>query len=186
MKNILKKIEYNSPVILTFSLLSTIIFFINKIIPSIIPAFFTYRGNLNFINMLLWPLAHGSMDHLIGNITLILLIGPMLEEKYTSKILLFLMVITTLTISLFQGLFFNGGILGASGIVFMMIVLTSFTNMKQGKIPLTFIFIALLFLTKEIYNGLFIDNNVSELAHILGALVGIIYISIQGKINRHT
>ncbi|MCT4543005.1 MAG: rhomboid family intramembrane serine protease [Vallitalea sp.] len=185
MKNILNKIEYNSPVILTFSLLATAIFFIDQILPiNLINTFFVYRGGfslLGAIQMLLWPLGHASIDHLLGNITLILLIGPMLEEKYSSKIILMLIIITTFIIGFIQGIIFNTGILGASGVVFMMIILTSFTNMKDGKIPLTFIFIAILFLAKEIYNAFFVINNISELGHILGAIVGMGYIYIEQK-----
>lgn len=186
MKNIVKKIEYNSPVVLTFSIVATIVFFLDRALPlNITRTFFVYSGGvsiMSFIRMLLWPLGHASIDHLLGNITLILLIGPMLEEKYTSKILLILMIITTLIISFFQAIIFSGGILGASGIVFMMIILTSFTNMKDGKIPLTFIFIAILFLSKEIYNGIFVLNNVSELGHILGAIVGMGYVFVERKV----
>lgn len=185
LKNILNKIEYNSPVVLTFSLLATAIFFIDQIIPlDIINSLFVYRGGfslISLIQMILWPLGHASIDHLLGNITLILLIGPMLEEKYSSKTILILIIITTIVIGFFQAIIFGSGILGASGIVFMMIVLTSFTNMKDGKVPLTFIFIAILFLAKEIYNGLFVTNNISELGHILGAIVGIGYIYIMQK-----
>lgn len=188
MKKILNKIEYNAPVVLTFSLLATAIFFIDELLPiHIIDTFFVFRGSLSLtslIQLLLWPLGHGSMEHLMGNITLLLLIGPMLEEKYSSKIILILMVITTLVIGIFQAILFNSGILGASGIVFMMIVLTSFTNMKDGKVPLTFIFIAILFLAKEIYNGLFVNNNISEFGHILGAAVGIGYIYIEQKYRK--
>ncbi|GKX29887.1 hypothetical protein SH1V18_23670 [Vallitalea longa] len=185
MKNLLNKIEYNSPVVLTFALLATGVFFIDEIIPiDIINTFFVYRGGfsvMSLIQMILWPLGHASIDHLLGNITLILLIGPMLEEKYSSKTILILIIITTIIIGVFQVIILNSGILGASGIVFMMIVLTSFTNMKDGKVPLTFICIAILFLAKEIYNGLFVVNNISELGHILGAVVGIGYIFIIQK-----
>ncbi len=185
LKNILSKIEYNSPVVLTFSLLATAIFFIDQIIPlDIINSLFVYRGGFSLISlvqMILWPLGHASIDHLLGNITLILLIGPMLEEKYSSKTILILIIITTVVIGFFQAIIFSSGILGASGIVFMMIILTSFTNMKDGKVPLTFIFIAILFLAKEIYNGIFVANNISELGHILGALVGMGYIYIVQK-----
>jgi GlpG protein len=185
MNNILKRVEYNSPVILTFSILATIIFFVDDILKiNIINTFFVYRGGhslIDFMRLFLWPLGHGSMDHLLGNITLILLIGPMIEEKYSSKIILILFLATTVIIGFSQTIVFGKGILGASGIVFMLIILTSFTNMKDGKVPLTFIFIAILFLSKEIYNGLFVPNNVSELAHILGAFIGMGYVYIEQK-----
>jgi len=186
MQNIFKKIEYNSPVILTFSLLSTLVFILDQVLPiELMNSLFVYRGEaslLGFVKMFLCPMGHGSVEHLLGNITIILLIGPMLEEKLSSKVLLILMFITSLLIGLFHLFVFSGGILGASGIVFMLIILTSFTNVKEGKIPLTFIVICILFLGKEIYNGIFVNNNVSELAHLLGAGVGMGYYFIKNRI----
>ncbi|MEO1653978.1 MAG: rhomboid family intramembrane serine protease, partial [Bacteroidota bacterium] len=67
---------------------------------------------------------------------------------------------------------FNNALLGASGVVFMMILLVSFANARKGTIPLTFILIALLFLGKEIYSALFTHDNISQFAHIIGGLCG--------------
>lgn len=188
MKNIFKKIEYNSPVVLTYAILCTIIFFINQIlsIESINSMFVYYGGfsGINLIKLFTWPLGHASIDHLMGNMMIILLIGPMIEEKYSSKVLLALMLITTILIGICHSLFITGGILGASGVVFMMIMLTTFTNMKDGKIPLTFIFIVFLYLGKEIYNGLFVENDISELGHILGAVVGMLNVFLDQKVRK--
>lgn len=177
------KLEYNSPVVLTFTIISIAVFFMDKLIPiGLMDNFFVYYGGysaLDIVRMFLYPLGHGSMDHLLGNMTFILLIGPMLEEKYSSKTIALLMLVTTLTIGISHLLFINSGILGASGIVFMMIILSSFTNMKKDSIPVTFILVAILFLGKEIYNGMFVNNNVSEIAHILGAVIGMIHIMIR-------
>ncbi len=185
MKKIFNKIEYNSPLVLTISIIAISVFFIDKILPiDLINNFFVYRGGFSLIGLFTlfsYPLGHASVDHLLGNMSIFLLIGPMLEEKYSSKVLLILIIITTILTGLVQVLLFHSGILGASGIVFMMIVLTSFTNMKGNRIPLTFIFIAVLFLAKEVYSGIFIANNISELAHLLGATVGIVYILLRKK-----
>jgi len=68
-------------------------------------------------------------------------------------------------------LFDNMGLRGASGIVFMLIVLSSFVNVKRGTIPLTFILIAVLYLGKEIVSVLEHDN-ISQMAHIVGGALG--------------
>jgi len=181
------KLEYNSPVVLTFAIISTLVFFVDQIIPyDLIKNLFIYYGNygaLDILRMFLCSMGHGSVEHLLGNMTLILLIGPMLEEKYSSKVILLLMLLTSLTIGLAHLLFFNNGILGASGIVFMMIILSSFTNMKKDSVPITFIMVCILFLGKEVYNGIFVNNNVSEISHILGAVVGMAYMLIENKRN---
>ncbi len=186
----LKKIEYNSPVILTFALISTVVFLLDLILPmTLINEYFVYWGGfmpMDILRMILASFGHGSMEHLLGNMTLLLLIGPMLEEKFSSKVIIVLMLITALVTGAAHTLLFENGILGASGIVFMLIVLTSFTNTKSGKVPLTFILICALYLSKEVYNGLAVNNNVSELSHILGACVGIGYKFIWGRKKMHS
>lgn len=174
----LKKIRYNSPVILTFTLISAFVFLSDALFSlHLTERFFLYRGGsspLDILKMFTCTLGHGSYEHLMGNLTVMLLIGPMIEEKYGSLTLAVLMIVTALVTGLAYMFFFSGGILGASGIVFTLIMLTSFTNSEEG-IPLTFILVVIIFLGKEFYNGLFIKNNISELAHILGAFVGIAY-----------
>jgi membrane associated rhomboid family serine protease len=61
-----------------------------------------------------------------------------------------------------------------------LILLASFTNMKSGTIPLTFILITFLYVGGEVYNALFIANNTSEFAHIIGGLFGGIFGYIFG------
>ena len=82
------------------------------------------------------------------------------------------MITTTAVVTaLLHTFFFTGGLLGASGIVFMLILLGSFANIKQGHIPLTFILIVILYLGKEfIYS--FSYDNISQFAHIIGGIVG--------------
>lgn len=178
-KGIFNKFEYNSPVVLTFSIISVLIFVLDAVLPiNLIATLFSYSGSFSIIGIIqlfLWPLGHGSLEHLIGNLTFLLLIGPMIEKKYGSSTVLILMLVSAVVIGLVQSLIFHSGILGASGIVFMMIVLTSFTSDKKDKIPLTFVAIAIIFLGKELVNGLFVDNNISELSHLLGAGIGVVY-----------
>ena len=51
-------------------------------------------------------------------------------------------------------LFFPGtALLGASGIVFMMIVMSSLAGMKNGCIPITLILVLVLYIGGEIVDG---------------------------------
>ena len=110
----------------------------------------------------------------MNNFAFILLLGPILEEKYGSGNLLIMVVLTALVTGLINVLFFTTGLLGASGVVFMMILLISFTNIRQGEIPLTFILILALYLTREIL-GTFEQNTISEVAHIVGGVCGSLF-----------
>jgi len=174
-------ISYNAPVILTLTLVSTGVMALGYLIPGFISAFFTAPAansgfkffSLSFFRLFSHAIGHANWNHLIGNFTFILLIGPILEEKYGSGILLLMMFITATATGILNCFFFSTGLLGASGIVFMLILLSSVTNYKNGKIPLTFILIVLLYIGQEVYKAIFdANNNISEFAHIMGGLCG--------------
>jgi membrane associated rhomboid family serine protease len=116
-------------------------------------------------------MGHANWAHLIGNFTLILLIGPMLEEMYGSKDLLIMIIITALVTGVLNVLLFRSALLGASGVVFMMILLSSFTNFSKGEIPLTFILVLILYMGVQIIDS-FSSDNISQFAHIIGGLCG--------------
>ena len=66
----------------------------------------------------------------------------------------------------------NVGLCGASGVVFAFILLSSFTSFKEGEIPLTFILVAALYIGQQVVQGMTLDDNVSNMAHIIGGMVG--------------
>ena len=71
---------------------------------------------------------------------------------------------------------------GASGIVFMLIVLSSFTSVKQGEIPLTALLVLGLYLGQEIINGLTSLDSISQITHIIGGAMGFIFgLTTKGK-----
>ncbi len=118
----------------------------------------------------------------IGNASYILLLGPMLEEKYGSKRIMQIIAITALVTELVNYILFsNVALCGASGVVFAFILLTSFTSFRNGEIPLTFILVAIVFLGQQVYEGVFINDNISNLSHVVGGVIG----SVVGyKLNK--
>lgn len=173
------KISYNAPVTLSFSLLSLFAliagYFTNGVSTSAL--FSVYRAPLT--SLLTYPrfflhvLGHANYAHFIGNIMMILVLGPPMEEKYGSRNLLTAVLATALISGLVQFVFSpNTALLGASGIVFMLIVMSSLSGMKSGEIPLTAIFVFILYLGGEIMDGLFTKDNVSQLTHIIGGVCG--------------
>lgn len=173
-----KKINYNSPVVLTFSLISFISLILGhltngestKMFFMIFPSSLT--DPLLYLRLFTHVIGHADLNHFVSNFLIILLVGPMLEEKYGSKNLLVMIIITALITGLINIIFFSNALLGASGVVFMMILLSSFTNLDSGKIPFTFILVVILFLGKEIISGLFTKDNISQFAHIIGGICG--------------
>ena len=100
----------------------------------------------------------------------------MIEEKYGSINLLVMFLITACVTALYNIIFKNYKICGASDNVFMLIMLSSFSNISEGKIPLTLILIALFYVTKEIKDSIFEGNKkISHESHILGAICGLIF-----------
>jgi GlpG protein len=57
-------------------------------------------------------------------------------------------------------------------VVFAFILLTSFTGFRAGEIPITFLLVALIFIGQQIYEGVTIQDNISNTAHIVGGIVG--------------
>jgi len=172
------RIRYNSPVVLTFALLCAVVLLIDQISGgAFIRAFFLltpdfHAGSfLSWLRMVTYVVGHANWTHLISNFSFILLIGPVLEEKYGSVPLLGMMLVTALATAVLNLLLVHTGLFGASGIVFMLILLSSFTNIRQGEIPLTFILIVVLYLAREFVNALNPDT-ISQLAHIAGGIIG--------------
>ena len=171
------KIQYNSPVILTYTLLSTLVTVVHLYTPVNILNYFTVFPEINlaspawYFRLFSHVIGHADLNHLVGNFTFILLIGPILEEKYGSRDVFFMIVVTALITGLLQIIFFSTGLLGASGVVFMLILLSSFTNAQSGRIPLTFILIVVLFLGREILQS-FAADSISQFAHIIGGILG--------------
>lgn len=170
------KLKFNSPVVLTFSLICVAVFLLDKLLVGNLMPYFalghvSLTNPVSLVTLFTHVLGHASIEHLIGNLTFILLVGPIVEEKYGDKRTLFMIVITALITGILNMLFFHTGLMGASGIVFMLILLASFTNSKHGEIPITFILIAVLFIGKEIISSLQ-NDQISQFAHIIGGVVG--------------
>jgi membrane associated rhomboid family serine protease len=181
------KLQYNSPVILTFTLISTAVLAIDYVTAHfLITNFFTVSSSMSMWNPISYfrlfshVFGHADWAHLLSNFSFILLIGPLLEEKYGSKIMMEMMFITALLTGIITLIFMNMTLLGASGIVFMLILLSSFANFKAGRIPITFLLIVLLYIGKEVANS-FMQDSISQFAHIFGGICGGIFGFIINK-----
>ena len=175
----LPKITYNSPVTLSFTIAALIATIAGMLTANASThlLFSVYRAPLSdplfYLRLFTHVLGHADLSHFMGNFTIILLVGPMLEEKYGGKRLLAMIAFTALATGIINIVFFPAvGLLGASGIAFMMILLSSYANSREGEIPLTLIFVAVLYLGTEIVNGLFAADNISQMAHIIGGVCG--------------
>lgn len=172
------KIKYNAPVILTYTLLALLVLlFCSKAMLSAYftsPAFLSFSSPRFYGRLVAYIAGHASWAHFSGNITIILLVGPLLEEKYGSGKLLEMILVTAAITGLFNAFFFSNSLMGGSGIAFMLILLSSFSNIRSGQIPLTFILVAILFIGGEVVSILKIDR-ISQFSHLAGGCVGAAY-----------
>ena len=174
--------DYNSKVILTYLFICLGAWILNIITrgKSNKKLFQSYRSSpfnpLTYIRMFTHCIGHKDLDHLISNFLYILLVGPMIEEKYGSINLIVMFAITSLVIAIFNIIFTDNTILGASGNVYMLILLSSFTNISEGKIPLTVILICIFYVLGEIKRSITEHNSkVYHDGHLIGALCGILF-----------
>lgn len=173
------KITFNAPVVLGFAgicLIATILNYVTWGISNDL-LFMTYHSSLKdpltYVRLFTHVFGHADWEHFIGNMCYILLLGPMLEEKYRSRVLIEVVLVTALITGLLNYiLFWNAALCGASGVVFAFILLSSFTNFKEGEIPLTFVLAAIFYLGQQIIQGVTVTDNVSNMAHIVGGIIG--------------
>ena len=173
------RIQYNAPVVLSFALLSFAVLFLHRFTGgrSTHALFSVYRSAFDdlgtYPRFVLHVLGHADYSHYIGNMMMILVVGPPLEERYGSRPLFWAIVFTALISGLVHWLFFpRTALMGASGIVFMMIVMSSLAGMREGCIPLTLILVLILYVGGEVISGVTLSDNVSQLTHIIGGLCG--------------
>ena len=184
------QLQYNSPVILTFFLLSLGVLFLGQYTGgwTTTHLFSVYRSSLKdplfYIRLFGHVLGHGSWDHFLNNMLLLLVVGLPMEEKYGSLPLLKGILLTALISGILQcALFPRTALLGASGIVFMLIMLASLSGFSGG-IPVTMLLVAALYLGQQIYDIVFVRDNVANFMHIVGGVCGTVFGYVNAGLRR--
>ena len=173
------RLAFNSPAVLGFAGVCLLAMVLNLLTDgaSNRALFSVYRAPLTnpltWLRMVCHVFGHADWNHLLNNMMYVLLVGPMLEEKYGSVNLMLVMLATALLTGLANFIFFPGTmLLGASGIVFALILLSSITRTEGGAIPVTFILVAILYIGQQVWQAITVRDNVSYMAHIAGGAVG--------------
>lgn len=178
--NFINYFDYNSYVTLTMFFMSLIALILGYITrgKSNDYLFSTERASLvnprTYIRFFTHILGHSDWEHFSGNYLMILLLGPMIEEKYGSLNFLIMILITSFITALVNFIKGKTRLKGSSNIVFMLIVLSAFVNVTANKIPLTLVLVTLFYIIGEILNILKKDN-VAHYGHITGAICGLIF-----------
>lgn len=172
------KITFNSPVVLGFVFICVVVQVASTLTGGATTRmFFTSRVGAPFDPLVILCsvthiFGHAGWDHLISNMGYILLLGPLLEEKYGSVRLVWIILASALAASIANAVLLHTAVVGASGVVFTFILLSSITGLKEGELPLTFLLVAVLYFGQQVYGALFVRDNISYLGHVAGGVVG--------------
>jgi len=186
------KVSFNSPAVLWFAIICLAVLVVQYITGdnATYYLFSVYRSSLldplTYVRFFGHALGHADIDHYMGNMMTLLIVGPLLEEKYGSKSIVLVMVVTAFVTGIVNFIFCPDAMtLGASGIVFAFILLSSLTCMKQGEIPLTFIVVAVLYLGEQVLEAALVESNISNISHIVGGICGCIlgYLLNKNKLS---
>ncbi len=181
LTSIINNFSYNSVVILSYFIICLIVLILNTILKGKVNKFLSLKkGSLlnpmTYIRLVTSGLCHSNWTHFRNNFIMILLIGPLLEEKYGSIQLLEMLLITTAVSSLIHLFIYDSSAIGASDNVYMLVVLCSIVNITEGKIPITLILIFLFYIADEIIKQFKGKNDgISHDSHIVGAICGFIF-----------
>lgn len=177
----LKIIHYNSPVVLTFALLAFGALLLglentqlNTLLFSVYQAPLT--NTLTWVRLFFHVLGSTSPEQYVEDMMLVLLIGPMIEEKYGSQQLLVMIVITTVLTGAASMFFFpQSALTGCGELIFMLVVLASMARMENGRIPLTTVLVIFLYLGQAIYAAVSVQSNLYQMTQLLGGLCGCVF-----------
>lgn len=147
------RITFNAPAILIFVVLCTAALVTDLFTGGLANryVFSVYRSSLadplTYLRFFTHTLGHSGIEHLLNNMMMLLLVGPVVEEHFGTRCTVIVMLVTALVTGLIYFIFFpHSALLGASGIVFAFILLSAATGIRKGSIPITFILVAVLYL----------------------------------------
>ncbi|MGN0728108.1 rhomboid family intramembrane serine protease [Treponema sp.] len=160
-KNSLRAV-FDSPVILVFTAVSAA-FFIFDAFSSINisgllfechgaksdPAF-NFKSAADYARMIFYPLGFSGRPQFFMSMAFLLLLGPLLEERYGSLMLSLMLFITSLVGGVLTACLSPFSIMGAGGIVFMLVILSVLQSFIKKQVPFSWIFVFILFISFEL------------------------------------
>ena len=177
-------ISYDAPFILVYTVLCMTILILSTILldkdsgTNLAPSIFTApcapfpaKNPLSYIRLFTHIFGNSDWAQFLGNFTFIILLGPLMEERYGYKVLALMFVITAFVTGVINACFIQNPAVGANGIVFMLIILSSTTAFEKKKIPATLILLLAIFLGKE-FIGVNKNAAIAATTHILGGICG--------------
>lgn len=177
------KLKFNAPVTFSIALVATLVMAIDRFLAAgLIGSVFTAPGGnfeptnaMHYVGILTYIFGHESWVHMWNNFLIIILLGPILEEKYDPKSFGIMILAATVVTALFNILLRQPPLVGSSALAFMMIMLVSFARSKPGDIPVSFILVFVLYLLSELTKATGGTGGGGSIAHIVGGICGVIF-----------
>lgn len=171
------RLTFNAPVVLGYVMLCAAVLLAAEFVSPLtlwyvsLPPSPDLSDPATWLRLVTHVAGHADFDHFAANAVYLLLLGPMVEARYGSLTLLACLLATAAATGLAAALLTGSGILGASGVVFMLIAMSSVTSLRRGDIPLTFVLVTAIFLWRELAEAS-PGDGVSHLGHLVGGGCG--------------
>ena len=192
-------IEYNAPVSLTFSIFCLVAFVLEKfLLEKMVPDLhlftsltkqgsefaFVASNPVHYVRLITYVFGAVNWNQLFISLILVLLLGPSLEINYGGKLLFVMMLISSFVSGVISACFSTVTLSGASSVIFMMIILSSYSAIEKKRMPLSLIFVFIFFFAKETMEMLaetscFYPVLISLLGGFLGCVFGFIATPIK-------
>jgi len=179
------KITYNAPVSSTLAIFSALILSFDTFLGSSLLTTFSFAPSQfhitrisDYLRIFSSLLGHQSWQHFLINISIILLLGPLLERRYRSWRILMLVLVSTLISALISGFVTKELLIGSNEVAFMMLILASITLAKKDELPVSFILATAVYLLSEFF-PIFADvaPKQTHIAQIMaGAVTGLLFL----------
>ena len=171
-------------------IINIVLFLLTYIIPGVITNLVLFPfTDANFIpsQLVTHMFLHGSVQHMVFNMLALVIFGPEIERKYGSKNFIWFYLISGVLCGISHLLFMGGAVIGASGALFGLMALYALINPNQKLylyflIPIKSKFIIggiILFELYYVIIGQF--DGISHIAHLTGALCGLVFFLINKK-----
>ncbi|MCR4953009.1 MAG: rhomboid family intramembrane serine protease [Treponema sp.] len=176
---------YDSPVALSFAIITILLFVMNAlVIKGRIDVFFyaptnsggafpfNLKDGASYLRLVLYQFGYFDLSFLFADLIIILLLGQILEERYGSVIMGLMMFFSTLFSGVLNACFGKEKLCGAASIVIMMVFLNALTSISKKKVSVLSVATIVLVICREIFarNGGFISVIVSVAGGLCGSL----------------
>ncbi len=179
-----KKLQlvFNSPVIVISALLSIVVLILhNSVVPNLIEIAcssntapltehaFNPINPLHYIRLFTLIFGHYTMQSLCLNLVIILLLGPRVEERFGSVLVMVMFAITSFVTGILSALFLQNPICGLDGIAMLLVILTLFECANLKEISFNYLILLVLLFVNSIVLSVQ-QNYYGILLHYLGSL----------------